>query len=26
VTELVTDAKVPILDRGNIAPSKEYFG
>jgi MoxR-like ATPase len=26
VNELVTDARVPILDRGNIAPSKEYFG
>ncbi|HVK15767.1 MAG TPA: MoxR family ATPase [Fimbriiglobus sp.] len=26
VTELVGDAKVPILDRGNVAPSKEYFG
>ena len=26
VAELVGDAKVPILDRGNVAPSKEYFG
>ncbi len=26
VTELVGDARVPILDRGNVAPSKEYFG
>jgi MoxR-like ATPase len=26
VAELVGDAKVPILDRGNVAPSREYFG
>jgi MoxR-like ATPase len=26
VAELVADARVPVLDRGNVAPSKEYFG